>query len=253
MLPGEHSHPLPQVTVGRLAACGRPLVAGALAGVPGGIVFLALTVLLIPSVLPAVGSLLGAPGLGWLVELLCGAVIGSGFGLLLDARAGGWMSAASLGAAYGTLWWIAGSLLLMPIWLGEGPQLASALSTSHLLGLACYVTYGVVTGMALQACRALRSGAAARPQRLDVYVAAHCTGCSEAYRLAAAVARRFPRLRVRVIDVARPGGAEPIPEWLVAVPTYALDGAVISLGNPAPEALFARIEGRSRTRTRRVP
>ena len=75
---------------------------------------------------------------------------------------------------------------------------------------------------------------------LDVYLSSHCFGCSEARRLAAAAERRFPRLRVRVVDLDREPAARP--EQLVAVPTYMLDGQVIALGNPRQRDLFRDLE-----------
>jgi len=80
--------------------------------------------------------------------------------------------------------------------------------------------------------------------RLEVYVAGHCLACAEARRMAAAAASRFPGLQVCTVDVdALPSAGQPtgLPEGVVAVPTYLLDGAVVALGNPDPEALFARI------------
>jgi hypothetical protein len=76
--------------------------------------------------------------------------------------------------------------------------------------------------------------------RLDVYVSAHCFGCAEARRLAAAAALRFPSLAVRVIDIEREPAARP--ESLVAVPTYLLDGRIVSLGNPRQRDLFRHLE-----------
>jgi hypothetical protein len=76
--------------------------------------------------------------------------------------------------------------------------------------------------------------------RLDVYVSAHCFSCAEAWRLADAAARRFPGLAVRVIDLAREPGARP--DAIVAVPTYLLDGRVVSLGNPRQQDLFGHLE-----------
>lgn len=72
--------------------------------------------------------------------------------------------------------------------------------------------------------------------QLDVYVAEHCFGCAEARRLAAAVASRFARLSVRVVDLERDPDARP--DSVVAVPSYVLDGRVISLGNPRQTELF---------------
>jgi hypothetical protein len=76
---------------------------------------------------------------------------------------------------------------------------------------------------------------------LEVYVSRHCPNCGEARQLAEAAAARFPGVVVRVIDLDR--AATPPPEAVVAVPTYLLDGRVLSLGNPYPEELFARLHG----------
>jgi hypothetical protein len=43
----------------------------------------------------------------------------------------------------------------------------------------------------------------------------------------------------RVIDLDLYGS--PPPDPVVAVPTYVLNGRVVSLGNPYPEELFARL------------
>ena len=72
--------------------------------------------------------------------------------------------------------------------------------------------------------------------RLDVYVTEHCFGCAEALRLAEAAARHFPAVSVRVVDLEHEPEARP--DGLVAVPTYVLDGRVVSLGNPPGEELF---------------
>ena len=74
---------------------------------------------------------------------------------------------------------------------------------------------------------------------LEVYVSQHCPNCGEALRLVEEVAARFPGVVVHVIDLDR--DPAPPPERVVAVPTYLLDGRVVSLGNPYPEELFARL------------
>jgi hypothetical protein len=57
-------------------------------------------------------------------------------------------------------------------------------------------------------------------------------------RLAAEVTERYPGM-VQVIDLDL--NIASLPERVVAVPTYLLDGRVVSLGNPDPEDLFARL------------
>jgi hypothetical protein len=92
----------------------------------------------------------------------------------------------------------------------------------------------------LPADRPARERPARPASRLDVFVGAHCFGCVEARRLALAAARRFPALVVSVIDLEREPTARPAS--LVAVPTYLLDGRVVSLGNPHQRDLFGRLE-----------
>jgi Thioredoxin domain len=75
--------------------------------------------------------------------------------------------------------------------------------------------------------------------RLQVYVSSECVNCAEAHRLAREVADRFRDVVVEVIDLAADVQIGQIPDVIVAVPTYLLDGRVVSLGNPYPEELFA--------------
>lgn len=76
--------------------------------------------------------------------------------------------------------------------------------------------------------------------RLEVYVSSECPNCDEAVRLAAEAAARYPNVMVRIIDLGQLDGNPP-PDPVVAVPTYLLNGRVVSLGNPYPEELFARL------------
>jgi len=78
----------------------------------------------------------------------------------------------------------------------------------------------------------------ATPQ-LEVYVSSQCLNCDEAVRLAEEAAARYPSVVVRVVDLDLVGS--PPPDPVVAVPTYLLNGRVVSLGNPYPEELFARL------------
>ncbi len=40
-------------------------------------------------------------------------------------------NALALGLAYGVVWWILGALLVMPTWLGMGPQVAQAFTNAN--------------------------------------------------------------------------------------------------------------------------
>ena len=75
---------------------------------------------------------------------------------------------------------------------------------------------------------------------LEVYVSSECPNCDEAVRLAEEAAARYPNVMVRLIDLDELDGNPP-PDPVVAVPTYLLNGRVVSLGNPYPEDLFGRL------------
>jgi hypothetical protein len=57
--------------------------------------------------------------------------------------------------------------------------------------------------------------------------------------LAELAAVRYPCVTVQVVDLDEE--LAPLPEFIVAVPTYVFEGRVIWLGNPSPEELFARL------------
>lgn len=74
---------------------------------------------------------------------------------------------------------------------------------------------------------------------LEVFVEADCSRCQRALRLAEDVDDRYPELSVRVIDINEPAGQR---DDVFAVPTFILDGRVVSLGNPKQSFLRSEIE-----------
>lgn len=73
---------------------------------------------------------------------------------------------------------------------------------------------------------------------LQIVVALDCPTCEESRLVALGMRERFPLLQVELIDL---DAGHPVPDGVVATPTYLLDGAVISLGNPHPEDLINMI------------
>ena len=67
---------------------------------------------------------------------------------------------------------------------------------------------------------------------LKIFVTEHCSGCVEALRIAAEVARDYPHLKVEVIDLNAPEVI--VPEAVFATPTYMLNNRIVCLGNPSP-------------------
>lgn len=72
--------------------------------------------------------------------------------------------------------------------------------------------------------------------QLNIYVSTGCRSCRRARDIASSLHGVYPGLRVEVVDAdAVPEGS--LPESVVAVPAYVLDGKLISLGNPNPATL----------------
>jgi hypothetical protein len=77
---------------------------------------------------------------------------------------------------------------------------------------------------------------------LQVFVESDCGACRRALHLADQVRARFPELLVQVVNLSE-SEVKP-PEAVFAVPTFLIDGEVLSLGNPRPADLMLAISAR---------
>ncbi|HEV2108932.1 MAG TPA: hypothetical protein VGR16_11765 [Thermomicrobiales bacterium] len=92
---------------------------------------------------------------------------------------------------------------------------------------------GIVPSEATQALIEVKATA-------PIYVTEGCFGCDVARDLAKQIAALdVPGLQVTLTDLGHPE-AECPPE-IFAVPTYLLDGAVVSLGNPEESSLLTQL------------
>ncbi len=82
--------------------------------------------------------------------------------------------------------------------------------------------------------------------RLEVFLAPHCITFDEALRLVERVRRDFPAVDMWVHDLEVDPAARR-PE-VFAVPTYLLDGRVLSVGNPDERTLVAALSAGARAR-----
>ena len=81
---------------------------------------------------------------------------------------------------------------------------------------------------------------------LEIFVAPGCIASETARGLAGTVrALGRPGLEIRLVDLGEPGAVRP--PAVFAVPTYLLDGQVISLGNPDEAWLLAQVGASPRT------
>lgn len=75
---------------------------------------------------------------------------------------------------------------------------------------------------------------------LEIFVLPRCAACQTAKDLVEQiVAMNLPGIDIRLIDLSHTGTLRPTTVF--AVPTYLLDGRVVSLGNPDPAWLLSQL------------
>ena len=74
--------------------------------------------------------------------------------------------------------------------------------------------------------------------KLQVYITENCWTCAESRHIASEIAEEFPQVQVEILDMTR---AER-PDNVFAVPTFLLNGRVVSLGNPHRHVLKQKVQ-----------
>jgi uncharacterized membrane protein YagU involved in acid resistance len=117
---------------------------GIIGGLAGGGVFGLLMQMMGMSEMVAqlVGS--GSPAVGWVVHLTISSFIGASFAILFDTLAKTLVPAALVGMTYGGAWWVLGSLVAMPAWLGMP---VFELNTTPWQSLMGHLLFGLVLGL----------------------------------------------------------------------------------------------------------
>ncbi len=122
----------------------KSVIAGAVAGLGGGVVFGMLMGMM--GMLPMVGMLIkqdsAIAGLGvhFIISAFIGAVYGAVVGRLSLTR----ITTTLAGIVNGVVWWVLGALILMPLLLGMN-QMVLVVQTTQWLSLMGHLIYGLVT------------------------------------------------------------------------------------------------------------
>ncbi len=74
---------------------------------------------------------------------------------------------------------------------------------------------------------------------LSLYISSECFSCQESILMMADVERSFPQLRTEIVNLDDAQAEKP--DSVFAVPTYVLDGQILSLGNPHREVFISLI------------
>jgi len=126
-----------------LRALGRGILAGSIGGLLFSLVMLQI------GFLPVVASLVGmnSTSSGFIVNLIIANLIGMSYGLFFYRQSYDLGSALAWGMSYGVLWWILGSLTLMPVLLGSPPQWSAAFAVESFAALIGHLVYGAAVGI----------------------------------------------------------------------------------------------------------
>ena len=134
-------------------------IAGALAGLFGGVVFgIMMQTMSAPTpqgghmpMMAMVAMVIKSDSIaiGWLYHLFNSAIIGALFGLVLGGRVHNTPSGIGWGGFWGFVWWILGALILMPIFLGMpafAPLQMAPMRMVAMGSLIGHLIYGAITG-----------------------------------------------------------------------------------------------------------
>lgn len=135
------AHP---VTSGIAATFWRRVLAGAVGGIAGGLVFGILMAMM--GMLPMIASMVGSDSawIGFGIHIMISIAIGLGLTVPFGGFLTGYLRGALIGLAYGALWWVLGALLAMPLLLGMPPFMFDGTSLLSLMG---HLVYGVILGV----------------------------------------------------------------------------------------------------------
>lgn len=122
----------------------QKLLAGAVGGLAGGILFG-----LIMHAMGMMEMIAGRverqdAGTGWVVHLVISLGFGVIYALVLGNLRHTWGAAAGYGAAYGVFWWVAGALLIMPAMMGMP---VFAVGQPQMMSLIGHLVYGITLGL----------------------------------------------------------------------------------------------------------
>ncbi len=121
----------------------RYVVNGVIGGVIGGILFGLFMQMM--GMIGMIASMVGSESLvvGWIVHLIISVIFGITFGLLHLVVSNIWVLAALFGISI----WIVGPLVVMPLVMGMGTNLANAFTPDQLMNLVTHLFFSFIVAI----------------------------------------------------------------------------------------------------------
>ena len=121
------------------------VVAGAIAGLGGGLAFGMMMAMM--GMLLMVAMLAGSqdPIIGFVVHMAISTAIGGMYGLVAGRLPQNLLTGVVAGAANGAVWWVLGALVAMPLMLGMS-NMVFQIGEAQWMSLMGHVIYVVITG-----------------------------------------------------------------------------------------------------------
>lgn len=120
------------------------ILAGAVGGLVGG-VLLAL-VIQIAGLIHTAGRVVGLEGAaaGWATLVVVGLLLGVLYALVLGRLKHSWGTGLAYGAVYGVVWWVLGTLIILPLAVGQAVFTVGAATAANFVG---YMLLGIGLGL----------------------------------------------------------------------------------------------------------
>jgi uncharacterized membrane protein YagU involved in acid resistance len=121
---------------------GRSLKASLYGGIVAGIIFGILMQMM--GKLTMIASMMGSSSLavGWMIHMIISIIFGLVFGIIaVNAK-----KIMGLSLVYGVILWIIGPLVMMPMMMGMGVNLAQAFAPEQLMNLMTHLLFAVILG-----------------------------------------------------------------------------------------------------------
>ncbi|TFB24059.1 hypothetical protein E3U55_04405 [Filobacillus milosensis] len=122
----------------------RIIVTGIVGGIIGGVIFGVM--MQVMGRIEMIASMMGSQSLlvGWIIHLMISIIFGIGFVLLTTVTK---LNLILLTILYGALIWIIGPLIIMPMMMGVGTNLANAFSSDQLMSLMTHIFFTAIVAL----------------------------------------------------------------------------------------------------------